>query len=300
MPVLSCSRDGEKAWKWGPSGVCFKGESGRKRALAVGRAINAQRSKSDNEDDWSAQAELEAAILDVTDKGLGAVLAQLPFMQEELSIQWVKKADEELQIVWGEVYIPDLPDVDEEFMTVPEVRKMAHKFLLQGRTKGCIDRQHDNEVRDHCFVVESFIARNGDPLFIENAWVIGMLLDDEHWEAFKSGELNGFSMQALVKTEERLVTLDIPEEVSGLTQVASDGDSHRHTYTVNFDDNGGFAGGTTDLVNSHKHLLGRRSVSGPAVDAAGHPLADQHVHRYTFQDQLAGQIEEEAPGGIEA
>jgi hypothetical protein len=149
-------------------------------------------------------------------------------------------------------------------------------------------------------VVESFIARPGDPEFIEGAWVAGILLDDENWEKFKTGELNGFSMQARVSTDERIVTLDIPQEISGLTQVASDGDTHRHTYMVSFNENGEFQGGVTDLVQAHKHVVNRRSISGPSVDATGQPLADSHFHRYTLVDKLAGRDEEEVSGEVGA
>ena len=41
----------------------------------------------------------------------------------------IRKTDDELQIVYGEVYAPNVPDVHGEFMTPVEVRKMAHRFL---------------------------------------------------------------------------------------------------------------------------------------------------------------------------
>src|SRR5580693_5496603 len=78
----------------------------------------------------------------------------------------VFKADPELQLVWGVVYSPGFPDSQGDFMTAVEVRKMAHSFMSRGGSPDygmkCCDVDHDGSIRKVC-VVESFIARKGDP-----------------------------------------------------------------------------------------------------------------------------------------
>lgn len=301
MPLTECQKDGKPGWKWGENGTCFTGTNAKARARAVGRAIHAQRAKFENEDEWSSQASMESLIADIPDDELPELMATLPFLPEEARAISVKKADEELQIVWGEVYVPDIPDTQDEFMTAIEIEKMAHKFMMHGLTVGAVDVQHDGKIRQGCYVVESFIARKGDPDFIEGAWVAAVkILDEELWAAVKSGELNGFSMQATVFSTEKEIELEIPELVKGKTQIGSDGDDHRHTYTVKFDPEGEFLGGTTNVVNGHKHVIRRRSITGEAADPVGEALADGHFHRYTLLDKLAGREEDESPGGFDS
>jgi hypothetical protein len=301
MPITECQKDGKPGFKWGETGTCFTGSDARSRARAVGRAIYAQRAKFEDEDEWSSQAELEALIGAIPADDLPATLSQLdPMPEEPQRTVLVKKADDELRVVWGEVYVPNIPDTDDEFMTAVEIEKMAHKFLMHGLSVGAVDVQHDRKARPDVYVVESFIARKGDPDFIEGAWVAAVkILDDDLWEAVKSGELNGFSMQASVFTTEREVELEIPERVEGLTQISSDGDDHRHTYTVKFDSEGDFLGGSTNLVDGHMHMIRRRSISEDSADPTGAKLADGHFHRYTLLDKLAGREEEEVPWGFD-
>ena len=211
MPVTSCQRDGKKGFKWGDAGKCFTGAGAEARALAVGRAIAAQRAKFDAEEEWTSQGDFESIVSKLSDEGVTASLVELPFLPEEHCATWVKKADEEMRVVWGEVYIPDIPDTQDDFMTAAEVEKMAHLFLMDGLSVGAVDVQHDGEIRKGCFVVESFIARKNDPEFIEGAWVVAMkICDDDLWADVKSGKLNGFSMQATVFATESIVTLEIP------------------------------------------------------------------------------------------
>jgi len=99
----------------------------------------------------------------------------------------IKKVDEELQIVWGEVYVPELPDSQGDFMTTLEVRKMAYSFMYAGRL-GKVDMNHDNTINGS-MIVESFIARSDDAVFIPGSWVVGMHIPDkEIWGMIKSGK----------------------------------------------------------------------------------------------------------------
>jgi len=299
MPVKKCQRNGVAGWKWGDAGKCFIGSGAKARALAVGRAIAAQRNKHDSEEAWSSQGDFEELIVKLSDEAVNAALVELPFLPEEHCASWVKKADEEMRVVWGEVYIPDIPDTQDDFMTAVEIEKMAHLFLMDGLSVGAVDVQHDGEIRKGCFIVESFIARKSDPEFIEGAWVVAMkICDDELWEDVKTGKLNGFSMQAQVYVTDRMVTLEIPDQVEGLTQKASNGEDHRHQYLVRFDSNGDFVGGVSNVVNGHKHVIRRRSITEMSADPVGKEMADGHFHRYTLLDKLAGRVEEEVPGGI--
>lgn len=299
MPVKSCQRNGKDGFKWGDAGKCFIGSGAKSRALAVGRAIAAQRNKHDSEEAWSSQGDFEELIVKLSDDDVAAALVELPFLPEEHCAIWVKKADEEMRVVWGEIYIPDIPDTQNDFMTAVEIEKMAHLFLMDGLSVGAVDVQHDGEIRKGCFIVESFIARKNDPEFIEGAWVVAMkICDDGLWEDVKTGKLNGFSMQAQVYVTDRTVILEIPDQVEGLTQKASNGEDHRHQYLVRFDSNGDFVGGVSNVVNGHKHVIRRRSITEMSADPTGKEMADGHFHRYTLLDKLAGRTEEEAPGGI--
>jgi hypothetical protein len=112
----------------------------------------------------------------------------------------IKKLDEELQIVYAEVYVPNVPDSDNDFMTVETVREMAHKFLANGRVTK-VDVEHSRE-DIQAAVVESFVVRKGDPDFIPDAWVAGVkIYDPEVWELVKSGEINGFSLDGIGQGE---------------------------------------------------------------------------------------------------
>ena len=105
----------------------------------------------------------------------------------------IVKVDAEKRIVLGVVYEPNTRDTDGNFMTAAEIEKMAYGFLENMRNTN-IDRNHDDKP-DYGVVVESFIARKGDPDFPEGAWVLGThVIDDETWEAIKSGEITGYSI----------------------------------------------------------------------------------------------------------
>ncbi len=72
----------------------------------------------------------------------------------------IRKFDEDLQIVYGEVYAPSgVPDSQGDVMSAEAIRKMAHKFLADMRVDQ-IDINHDHSMTG-ANVVESFIARRG-------------------------------------------------------------------------------------------------------------------------------------------
>src|SRR6266566_7695672 len=152
-----------------------------------------------------------------------------------------KKFDDELQVVTAEVYAPGFPDSQGDFMCVREVQKMAYRFLAKGRMKN-VDKMHDNKATD-CSVVESFIARDDDTLFIPGAWVVSVHVPDkELWQKVKSGELNGFSLEGPVYVDEKYIELEVPEIITGTTGL---GDSHVHLFEVKFNEDGEYLGGIT-------------------------------------------------------
>ena len=107
-----------------------------------------------------------------------------------------KKSDAKKQIVFGEVYVPDRKDTDGNFMTAETIEDMAHDFLANGKNSQ-ISTDHDGYT-DKGVVVESFIAREGDPDFIAGAWVVGVYVPDpEIWALIENGDLTGFSIEGV-------------------------------------------------------------------------------------------------------
>jgi hypothetical protein len=186
----------------------------------------------------------------------------------------VKSDTPDQQIAYGEVYAPHRYDADEEWMTPVEIRKAAHKFASEGRMNQ-IDVMHDGEVVEDCRVVESFIARKGDPDFIPDSWVVGVYIPDpELWAKVKKGEINGFSMEAFITRHEAEHEIEIPPVVQGMT---SKSENHEHRFYVTYDENGVFKGGTTDVVNGHNHQI----VAGTHTQ-----VTKGHSHRFSSVDDV--------------
>jgi hypothetical protein len=141
----------------------------------------------------------------------------------------IKKVEQEKQIFFAEVYIPDFPDAHGDYMTPDDIEKMAHEFLRKNRTS-MVDLEHDNDTSYGCYVVESFIARENDPLFIEKSWVVAVKVDNaEIWEKVKSGEINGLSMEVWGTHEKDTLELTVPEKVQGETDLVF---GHSHIFYV--------------------------------------------------------------------
>lgn len=107
------------------------------------------------------------------------------------------KYDLEKRLVYAEIYLPDTPDAHGHEMTREEVEKMAHNFMANARTL-MIDINHDNKTSYGCALVESFIARDGDPDYVAGSWVgVAFIGSDDIWEKVKKGELTGFSFEGI-------------------------------------------------------------------------------------------------------
>lgn len=194
---------------------------------------------------------------------------------DSLASVQVKKLDGELQIVWGEVYAPAPPDTQRDFMTAEQIREMAYKFMAKSNMTA-IDLAHDS-VEGKGVIVESFIARKDDPDFIADAWVIGVHVPDTvTWAAIKKGEINGFSLEAWGVRRPAKVMVDIPETLSGETTEA---EGHIHKFSVAFDTEGKFLGGTTFPCPRDGHV--HRILAGTVTENA-----NGHSHRFSFVEGI--------------
>jgi hypothetical protein len=186
----------------------------------------------------------------------------------------LKLASEEKRMIWAEVYVPNIPDTDGDFMDEIGVEKAAYDFMRDLNLKN-IDVQHSNDLVPGASVIESFIARKGDPDFIVGSWVVGVHVpDDATWSQIKKGEINGFSLEALVKGEDVELEIDVPPVLSGRTSKSAD---HEHQFFVTYDPNGNFVGGRTDEVDGHSHVIKRGTLTEEE---------NGHDHRFSFVEGL--------------
>lgn len=159
-------------------------------------------------------------------------------------------------------------------MTAADVEALAYEYMARKNEVG-VDSQHNHQVIPGCTIVESFIAREGDPDFIPGSWVVCCHVDDDAtWEKIKAGELNGFSMEALVLKEEVEAEIDIPSTIKGST---SETDGHTHRFAVKFTADGEFEGGATDEVMGHSHKI----LAGTITQES-----HGHTHRFSTVDDI--------------
>lgn len=184
------------------------------------------------------------------------------------------------RLVFVEAYSPLRPDADGEAMTPEAIEGMAHDYLREGRTRN-VDVQHDNRTYPGVAVVQSFIAREDDPVFIPHSWVVGIHINnDELWAKVLSGEINGVSVEALVQKVPAKLEVTIPEVVRGVTSESGE-DNHTHAFEVLYSDNGDFQGGRTMETNGHYHAIVRGTATSPPIPIVpGTPVAS-HTHRFS-------------------
>ena len=192
----------------------------------------------------------------------------------ELHIAKTEDGQPEQQMVWAEVYAPNRPDSGGDYMTQEGIQKAAYKFMKHQRLDQ-IDTQHNNELVKGPVIDQSFIARKGDPDFIEGSWVVGMHIDNaEMWDKIKKGEINGFSLEAMATTDHGEVEIEIPPVVSGMT---SKSDQHTHQFFVTYSEEGKFLGGRTSIDDGHSHV-----IKGGTVTESERG----HNHRFSAVDDL--------------
>lgn len=187
------------------------------------------------------------------------------------------------RVVMAEVFIPDTPNSFGDIATAEAIKEYAYEFARRGFG---IDVEHDNVDVQHkdVIVVESFIAREGDPEFIPGSWVVGMrILSDELWQKVLDNEINGFSYEALSFVKTVVVQNLRDRQVQGTTSPDPD-DGHTHTYVVMLDALNRPVAGGTSVVNGHSHTITSHTVTD---EAAG------HNHRYQVIDQLSEEDDDE-------
>ena len=195
-----------------------------------------------------------------------------------------KALNDDEHLVYGEVYAPLRPDSDGDIMDADTIKKMAHDFLRTHKLDQ-IDVQHDNNLNPGASVVESFIARKGDDTFIEGSWVVGVHIPDaDTWNKVKKGEINGFSIEALVTKTPQTLEVELPPVINGITTKSED---HEHQFFVTFDGNGAFMGGRTNIEKGHFHTIRAGTITDTAQD---HNHKFSFVEGYTNPTQMAAII----------
>lgn len=131
----------------------------------------------------------------------------------------IVKADARRRVVYGVVLAPDEVDDERDTITTGEIEKAAYAFMLAGRTQQ-IDTDHSFEAGAG-FVAESWLVRQGDPLFAEEpegTWAVGIkVTDDEVWARIEKDELTGLSVAGLARRQPVEVELEAEEE--GMTDI---------------------------------------------------------------------------------
>ena len=169
------------------------------------------------------------------------------------------------RIVYAEVLIPGVLNAHGDYHTLESIREFAFGFAQGGFG---IDVDHDNIDRsENIKVVESFIAKEGDPNFIPGSWVVGMHIgDDDTWQKILNGEINGYSYEAFVKSIEVDVEMEDKATIVGRTQ-PDPIDGHTHEYFALLDLEGRVLTGGTTETDGHSHTISRHTFTD---DAAGH------------------------------
>lgn len=188
----------------------------------------------------------------------------------------ISSVSEDERLVTGQVYAPDTLDSHGHFMTKSELRNVAHKFLMDGLLTS-IDVQHDNQTIN-ASIVESFIARKGDPEFEEGAWVATTKIDDPAvWQAVKDGVINGYSFEILTYRDDVDVEFEYQTWYYGFTD-PNPHDKHDHPFMVRLDENGEIIWGATGVGSdgSPAHPISKSNLTD---------MVDQHTHRIHLRDQ---------------
>jgi hypothetical protein len=170
-------------------------------------------------------------ILDPSEAELGMKIMSV-VSSPAIQVNWVKLSDkqiklsiqdEEQRIVFGPALIPDLPIkrtiLDEVFYVSIDRENILHtaiKFQKDGIANK-IDTNHDNQLLQGITIFESFLTdekrvqavKGFEELPVGTWFITAKVNNDQVWEKIKTGELNGFSIDALFKFE-KAETLDTP------------------------------------------------------------------------------------------
>ena len=182
----------------------------------------------------------------------------------------IKSLDEEQQIAFGEVYAPGVVDTHGEFMLAEDIEQMEERFMKLDDRNERIDRMHDNVSVD-AYPVESFIAKSDDALYTEGAWVLGIkVTDDQLWYDIKSGKLNGYSFEAMVRKVPVVIDIEYEQDKLGETEETL---GHTHLYFLKMDPDGRVVGGRTSTDLNHSHEINGGTGTDESLG---------HSHRFNF------------------
>lgn len=183
----------------------------------------------------------------------------------------IKRTDDERRLVYAEVYAPNTLDTYGEFMDEEAVETLAHRFLSLDLSK-VIDTNHDN-IPNGSYPVESYVARENDPDFTPGTWVLVVKVpDDAIWSRIKSGDLNGYSFEAMVHMVDVEVEIQTMRDHVGMTNTIK-GVDHEHVFFVTTDEKGRvIRGATSEAEDGHYHVINHGTMTG---------LANGHSHRFS-------------------
>ena len=179
------------------------------------------------------------------------------------------------QVVMAEMLIPNVPNSYGDVYTEEAIREAAYLFAQKGYAT---DTDHDQEdiLGTGAVVVESFIAREGDPDFIKGSWVVAMkILDDELWAKILGGEINGYSYEATALMTPIVIQNLANRQVVGVTE-PDPIDGHTHDYVVLLNALNRPVSGGTGVANGHSHRITTHTVTSVYRDILG----NEHNHRY--------------------
>ncbi|ALT58120.1 protease [Pseudomonas phage SM1] len=191
-------------------------------------------------------------------------------MSNEIALRRISRDGYEWeQVAWAELLVPDTPNVYGDVYTREAIVGFRDAYM---EANYGLDLEHDGEdIRNTgYYIVESFIAREGDPDFIPGSWVLGVkVLDSDIWNRILTGDLNGFSFEALVGLEP--ITLLYSDEmeqvlVHGTTE-PDPFDGHTHSFSVVLGPLNKVISGSTGETDGHFHPITTHTVTG---HAAGH------------------------------
>lgn len=109
--------------------------------------------------------------------------------------------------VLGVAYPANRVDGHGEFMSAESVRKAARSYIGPGGLVGGF--YHADGTEGHGTVVDSYVWPDGAPDWVTKAvdgttqvikagdWLIGVEFDAETWPLFKTGKVNGWSIQGM-------------------------------------------------------------------------------------------------------
>jgi len=196
----------------------------------------------------------------------------------------LSRADTEYeQIVYGEILVPNVPNVYGDIYTPEAVREFVYEFARQGFGLD-VEHSEDDILNVKAHIVESFIARPGDPDFIEGSWVVGVrITDGDLWQKVLDGEINGFSYEALCELTEIVIEDTGNRVLSGLTE-PDPIDGHTHVYTVIVDALNNVVAGGTEMTDDHMHTISHHTYTDTAND---------HIHRFQVIPDDVGASDDE-------